>query len=115
MRYADYAQQAELLKRLHEKRGDDVYVAIYDLFRKSPDAELTSFSSWAGGIVSLLPRCDVIGFAEDEQAQPFIVPWEAAERIVGHLMVETGDYPPRYRVEEFPTKAEIAKLKEFAL
>jgi hypothetical protein len=115
MRYADYAQQTRLLKQLGEKRGDHVFVAPYDLFRKKSTADLTSFSTWAGGIVTLLPQTDVVGFVENQQAEPFIVPWEAVRTIVGRLMVETKDYPPRYRVEVFPNPSELARLRKAAI
>jgi hypothetical protein len=114
-RYADYSQQAKLLQRLYEKRGDQVFVAPYDLFRKESAAELTSFSTWAGGIVTLLPRTDVVGFVENEQAQPFIVPWDAVREIAGHLMMETKDYPTRYRVDAFPSAMELARLRKAAI
>lgn len=115
MRYADYGQQTRLLKQLSEKRGDNVFVAPYDLFRKNSTAGLTSFSTWAGGIVTLLPQTDVVGFVENQQAEPFIVPWDAVREIVGRLMVETKDYPPRYRVEVFPNPAELALLRKAAI
>jgi hypothetical protein len=114
-RYADYAQQTELLQKIYGKRGDDVFVAPYDLFRKGSTAPLTSFSTWAGGIVTVLPRTDVIGFVENQSAPPFIVPWDAVQEIVGRRMTETGDYPPRYRVESFPNAAELARLRKAAM
>lgn len=113
--YIDYAEQGALLQQLNEKRGDDVYVAKYDLFQKSADDELMSFTTWAGGIASLLPHTDFIGFVEDPDAEPVIVPWDAARGIVGEMMAESDYYPTRYRVERFPNTAQLELLKKSAL
>jgi len=41
--------------------------------------------------------------------------WEDVQRVVGHLMVEQQEYPPRYLVDDFPTPEELAAIGKLEL
>jgi hypothetical protein len=112
---AEYGRQKELLQGLHEKRGEDVFVASYEGRISDDGREVLSYCAWTRDVVTLLPRADRILFVDLEEAEERrVVPvrWERAEEIVGDLMKPVDIYPPRYRVEAFPTPEQLAALRK---
>jgi hypothetical protein len=111
----DYADQKQALDALHEKAGEDVFVASCTVMQKKETGEVRSYCVWSEGIVSLLPRTDDVAFfqtgGKDEGAVAAIVPWERVRAVVGHLMEADDVYPVRYRVREFPTGEQLAALR----
>jgi hypothetical protein len=105
----EYQDQQQMLNKLHEKAGTDIFVASLSGIRKD-DGTVYSYAVWAKDCDSLLPRADWITFFRGEGDLPANAPWEKVEQIVGHLMEPTADYPIRYRVKEFPSDAELAAL-----
>ena len=45
----DYAQQKDMLDKLYEKQGEDMFVATFSAI-KSPDGRLFSYATWAAGV-----------------------------------------------------------------
>lgn len=108
----DYSEQKDLLEKLNEKRGCDEFVASFSGMQSKADGRLTSFCAWTEGIVSLLPRTDRIMFARLEREEAFgPVEWARAVEVVGDLMTEMdGLYPPRFRVEAFPSDEQLRRM-----
>jgi hypothetical protein len=107
-----YAEQKEMLGRLHEKQGKEAFVATFAVIEKD-DGSMYSIASWTKGIESLLPKVDWIAFAivdEGENGMAALAPWEKVEKVAGHLMKPTDHYPQRFRVTDFPTAEELKEL-----
>jgi hypothetical protein len=41
---------------------------------------------------------------------PVLVPWNAVQKTVGHMMAPQGLYPERYRVDSFPSGPQFAAI-----
>lgn len=108
----EYGEQQELLNRLHQQNGTDIFVATFAVVQKD-DGKLLTQSAWTQGIEILLPRTEWITFvapADGKYTPVAIASWERAEQIVGRLMMPTNHYPPRVHVTGFPTVDELAEL-----
>jgi len=57
----DYAEQKELLDKLHQKNGVDVFVASYSGL-EDKKGRLLSYAVWPQGPVTLLPQTDLVAF-----------------------------------------------------
>jgi Protein of unknown function (DUF1444) len=104
----EYSDQKQLLDRLHEKRGEDIFVASYVL--KKTHGTLVSYAVWGSGVKTLLPRSEWICFVRRENDIPTIARWEDAELLVSRLLQSTEYYPERFLVDGFPTDDELEKL-----
>jgi hypothetical protein len=104
----DYAEQKELLDRLHAKTGESDFVATFNVVQ-DPRGRLLSYAVWTERVVSQLPQTDMVVFGRLE-GEPAMVPWSAAMEEVGHLLEPLDIYPPRYRVREFPSADQLAAM-----
>ena len=105
----DYSEQKELLDRLHEKTGEDVFVASYSVMQHKDTGHQLSYCVWTKDTVSLLPQTEWIVLGGEGQA-PIMAPWEKVVEIAGDLITPMGIYPERYRVEGFPTAEQLAAM-----
>jgi uncharacterized protein YtpQ (UPF0354 family) len=105
----DYAEQKELLDRLHETRGDDVSVASYSVVQHKDTGHRISYCEWTKGTISLLPQAEWIVLGGGDRKR-VMVSWDKVAEIVGDLMTPMGMYPERYRVEGFPTADQLAAM-----
>ena len=105
----DYSEQKELLDRLHEKTGEDVFVASYSVMQHKDTGHQISYCVWTKDTVSLLPQTERIVLGGEGQA-PIMAPWEKVVEIAGDMMTPMGIYPERYRVEGFPTADQLAAM-----
>ncbi len=112
----DYSQQQKLLNEIHEKEGIDIFVASYKIYERK-DGFAYSACVWTSGIDSSLPRSENIAFMADvENPDYFVVPWEAAESLIGNLLeLEPDLAPARYRARQFPSEEQLAKLRPLAI
>jgi len=104
----DYAQQKGLLDKLHEKNGEDVFVAAFNAI-KSPDGKLFSYATWTDTTNSLLPKTDVLVLGRIGKV-PAMVEWQKVVDVAGDLMEPLDIYPPRYRVREFPSEKQLKAM-----
>ena len=104
----DYAQQKDMLDKLHEKNGEDVFVASFSVV-KSPDGKLFSYATWTATTDSLLPKTDTLVLGRIG-SEPQMVEWEKAVEVVGDMMEAVDIYPPRFRVREFPTEQQLKAM-----
>ncbi len=105
----DYAEQKELLDALHEKTGEDVFVASYSVMQHKDTGNRLSYCVWTKGTISLLPQAERIVLGGEGQA-PVMAPWDKVVEIAGDLMTPMGIYPERYRVEDFPSADQLAAM-----
>ena len=105
----DYAEQKELLDQLHEKTGEDVFVASFSVMQHKDTGHQLSYCVWTKDTVSLLPQTERIVLGGEGQAL-IMAPWEKVAEIAGDLMTPMDIYPERYRVEGFPTEAQLAAM-----
>jgi hypothetical protein len=110
----DYGDQAEALNALHEKTGEDTFVAAFSARRINATGEIRSYCVWSEGVVTFLPRTDDIFFFRPTGKETGDVvataPWERAQAALGDLMKPVGLYPERYLVEAFPSGEKFAAL-----
>jgi len=110
----DYAQQGEALKALHEKAGEDLFVAACSLLRRNDTDEVVSYSVWSEGVETLLPEADMIYFfrmkGEKDGEIVANASWERVREVAGDLMTPQGLYPERYRVTAFPSAEQLAAI-----
>ncbi|KQZ30478.1 hypothetical protein ASD58_10745 [Duganella sp. Root1480D1] len=111
----DYRLQKELLKAHEWASGRNRCVVTYLVGKLGPEQVRTSACTWTRDMPSLLPKTDLLYFADPASLDPPItVTWEAAMPVVGALMQRTDDYPPRYYVEGFPNEVQLAQLADIA-
>jgi hypothetical protein len=110
-----YKDQQTALEAHHEKVGEDVFVATFDLRQRGDDiAGIYSWCVWTEGVLTLLPKADAIifGKGEGKHRESLIVQWEQAIQICGHYQQQIDEDPPRFRVATFPNAVEWQKLRE---
>jgi uncharacterized protein YtpQ (UPF0354 family) len=104
----DYAQQEDLLEKLHAENGEDVFVPTFSAI-KAPDGRLLSYATWTETTNTLLPKTDTLVLGR-LGGKPHMVEWQRAVDIVGDLMEAVDIYPPRYRVRSFPSDEQLAVM-----
>ncbi|MHB1035022.1 MAG: DUF1444 domain-containing protein [Pirellulales bacterium] len=102
----EYADQKQVLDKLHQAKGEDVFVASFSGMGRNGTEELFSFCVWGKDVLTLLPRADLVVFSE-EGRDPRMVSWDRAVETVGDMMEPMGMYPERYRVFEFPSDEQL--------
>ncbi|WP_165229882.1 hypothetical protein [Aquisphaera insulae] len=117
----DYHDQQELLQGLYRANGEGISVASYSALQDRESGRLASSCLWGRGLDSLLPRTDIVCFADasqpDGKTLVASVTWDRMMDIVGDRIEPIDVYPERYRVRSFPDPGEIERLKaaEFRL
>ena len=104
-----YAAQGNFLE---STVSEDLFVAQFFVLVKEENKEIKTMSSWTKGVPTLLPKTSTIAFTDTETNKIKMVPWAVAEETVGHLMKPQGMYPERYRVDSFPSQAELDQMPE---
>lgn len=111
----DYRAQKELMKAHELASGRNRSIATYLVGKLGPEQLRTSACTWTRDLTSLLPKTDLLYFADPASLEPPItVSWDAAMPVVGALMQRTDDHPPRYLVESFPNPVQLAQLADIA-
>jgi hypothetical protein len=104
----EYGDQKAGLERLHEKTGEDIFVATYSAI-KTDSGEIFSYCAWTKDVLTLLPHTDRIAFIQ-EGREPLFANWDRVMKTVGPMMEPQDIYPPRWRVADFPTDAQLAAM-----
>jgi hypothetical protein len=105
----EYNEQTEILNKLHEIKGEDIFVASYSALENKETGKLSSYCVWGKNILTLLPKTDAVAFIQ-ENAEPIIAEWDRVVETVGNLMKPLDMYPPRWKVSEFPTEEQLALI-----
>jgi hypothetical protein len=106
-----YNQQKELLDKLNQKNGTDIFVATFTVVQDTKTEALLTYCVWSKGCLTLLPKTDTVAFIEKDKAL-VMVGWDRAVEIVGSLMEPMGFYPERFRVAEYPTDEQLRAMRE---
>jgi hypothetical protein len=59
----EYADQKDLLDKLHKKQARDVFVAGYKAFEQKESGAIESCCVWQRGVTAILPRTDKVALA----------------------------------------------------
>ncbi|MEO5560453.1 MAG: hypothetical protein ABIR10_12290 [Dokdonella sp.] len=108
---AFYEDQKKSLEKHHESIGHDVFVASFGVIEK--DGEYVSWCTWPEGVLTLLPKTDVIALVRPEQKavpERLMMDWDIVARIAGHRMKPTTENPTRFLLDTFPNAGEWAAL-----
>ncbi len=86
--------------------GDEVFVANAILAER--DHEIISTCTWIDA-PCVIPETDRVMFFRSQE-ENWLVAWDDVRSHVGRLMTPTDFYPPRYRIEGFPTSEQLAEM-----
>jgi hypothetical protein len=109
-----YSDQKTALEEHFEKTGEDIFVATFDLRQRGDDiAGIYSWCVWTEGVLTLLPKTDVVifGKGEEERRESLIVQWEHVMQVCERYLQPTIEDPPRFLIADFPTTEEWEQLK----
>ena len=105
-----YAEQKKLLDAIHQRDETDIFVASYSAMAKNDSAPI-SYCVWSRDVDSLLPVTQKIAFCDpNAELKTSFGDWSKAAEILSELMEPTDDYPPRFRVREFPSAEALKKI-----
>ncbi len=111
-RGSDYAEQKQLLEKVHETTGEELFVATYFITQDNNTGEYSTHCVWTENVSTLLPHTTKIAFLrQGEEQKATLVPWDKAVGVIGDLMQPTGTYPERWQVSEFPTEEQLAEME----
>jgi hypothetical protein len=109
--YRDYTQQKDLLDKLHQGTGTDLFVATYRLAKAGDNGEsLLNITQLTEGVVTLLPEADYLMLWTRAQ-EALIVTWTDAAAVMGGMLKKLNMYPPRYLAETFPDSQQLVALR----
>ena len=104
-----YAEQKQLLDLLFEAKGEDTFVSSFSALRKEGSNRMHSYCVWGRGIKALLPRTQLVMFADEEHNASG--EWEHVVSVVGDFMEPDDSYHPmRYRISEYPSAEQLAAI-----
>ncbi|MFO0901603.1 MAG: DUF1444 family protein [Pirellulales bacterium] len=106
----EYAEQRALLEQIHAKEYVDVFVASYAVLQRN-DGQILSYCVWPSGVASTIPETEWVAFAKQPDDPPIMARRDEVDRIVGHLLRPTGEYPPRFEVLGFPDDDALERLR----
>ena len=110
----DYDEQKTLLDQIHEHTGEDVFIASYTATQNEETGKVSSYCVWSKDVLTLLPEADVVHFFDESKSGDerivAIAPWGRVCEVVGTMMRKQDMCPPRYLVDEFPSREELAEL-----
>lgn len=106
---ADYQDQQAILNDVHEKNGEDVFVAEHKIVQRA-DGEQSSICIWSEGVHSLLPDTDFIALFRPSTKQTAFVPRSEFRQQFTHIANPTEHLPVRYEVNAFPDEETFVEL-----
>ncbi len=111
-----YAAQKQLLDERAIQRGEDIFVANLMVGRDPDGTPSRSACVWSKGVAALLPKAELLSLVDPhgDRADAVVVAWDLALPVVGELMRETGDVPPRFHVTTYPDESRLARLRQAA-
>jgi hypothetical protein len=105
-----YGEQKAMLEKLAAKQKEDVFVASHSVIQRDSDNTWFSWTSWVDGVTNaLMPEADWVFFGREKHNEG-AARFEVVKAQLGHLMEQTDDYPPRYRIRTFPSPEQLAQL-----
>ncbi|MFB9066704.1 hypothetical protein [Pseudofulvimonas gallinarii] len=118
----DYAEQAQLLRWLHESEDRDVFVATTGVMELPGDqGRLRTWCTWPSGCEAELPQSDLVAVADVPAGRPdatgdgVLVTWNDFADICAGLLQAPVHAPPRYPVAGAVDAAQWQHLRERAI
>jgi len=114
-RVAQYDDQQQYLESLLQDRGEDSFVASYQVYER--DGELQSVATYTLNLPSYLPKTDVVALVDPDagknDAVLGAVAWSQFEQALGAdtLKVMDGLSPPRFRLLGELTTEQLQRLQ----
>lgn len=110
-----YSLQKDLLEKIHAANQTDIFVASYRVFEENDGSgRQFSLATWTRDVDTSLPKADRIAFVvpkDEGDADMVVADWDKAVAVVAELMQQEPDfYPPRFRVRDFPSEAQLRQL-----
>ena len=112
-----YKYQQQLLETLYRQRDEDKVVATVSFLGHPKTKRPFTYCLWQHHFFdAYLPRTDTvfftlrIPFSQEDYAA--MCSWDHVVNICGDLMEPQGMYPELYRVRQFPSETQLAKLKQ---
>ncbi len=103
-----------MLDQLHERNEEDVFVASYTATQNQETGKVSSYCVWSKDVLTLLPEADAVHFFDDELSEEEKLvgsaSWDRVLEIVGGMMQRQDMCPPRYLVDAFPSREQLAEL-----
>lgn len=119
---ADYADQAQLLQRLHESEGRDVFVATTGVMELPGDqGRLRTWCTSPSGCEAQLPQTDLVVVGDVPPGRPeasgdgVLVSWNDFADICAGLVQAPVHAPPRYPVAGAVDAAQWQRLRQRAI
>jgi hypothetical protein len=114
-RQHEYGEQKELLEKLFEQDGTDIFVASFTVVQAKDTGRLQSYCVLPKNVDTLLPKTDLVMLSNssDPASGPAgTIAWDELVSVAGDLLVPDEQlFPPRFRVTEYPTDAQLAKME----
>ena len=108
--YLEYADQKESLEQLYVRKKIDVFVATCTAVRNQETEEIFTYCVWPEGVEAMLPVCDKVILGANGQPSR-MADWDEVQAVAGELMrADDTLYPPRFRVSQFPTPAQLEAI-----
>ena len=114
-RLGSHAEQKEIFTKTQQHA--DYFIATLNAVQAPGTGEVITVCSWTEGVPSLLPMTDEIALVvlsadlKPEKTKVTRIPIATVKREVGHLLEPMpGLFPPRWKVERFPTEEEISRM-----
>ena len=103
-----------MLDQLHERNDEDVFVASYTATRRTDTGKVQSDCVWSKDVLTLLPEADLVHFFDNSLSEDdklvVTATWDRVLEITGTMMRKQDMCPPRYLVDEFPSREQLAEL-----
>jgi hypothetical protein len=101
---------------LQQEYGEAAFVASVVAFVRegNNDEAFETYATWSKTVVTLLPQSDYVILVDVDSREKLRVAWADVAAIVGDLLQPIGVYPERYRVETFPSAAQLVRLRQAA-
>ncbi len=105
-----YESQKELLTQLYRNEGENVFIASWSGIRRKAEERIMSYCVWGEGVDALLPETDLVMLPTAESLGGMGY-WNHVREVAGALIQRVPElYPPRYRVREFPSQAQLEEI-----
>lgn len=105
----EYENQKKMLDQLNEQELIDQFNASFTVISK--DDRHMSYCVWGKGVLSSLPRTDLVAFVSDfGGGVRAFAGWDEVRQHCGELMTEQEYYPQRFFVQEYPSEEILDRL-----
>lgn len=107
----EYAEQKNVLDKVHERDMIDLFVASHRAIRRNTDGRPLSLAVWTKDVDALLPVVDLLHVFEKD-GKSFLVPFRTAMTVAhNHLQLDPAYDPPRVRARGWADEPTMQALE----